>query len=249
MELSKGRLAVYSSLGQVKMRRRHRLFSVEGEKAVTDTLESFSPEAIICADEYHPSREMLHCDQIYQVSNPVMKRLSNLATPSPVMGVFHLPEETECDYMELSQPDGLYVALDGVQDPGNMGTIIRTCHWFGIFDIFASRDTVDIFNPKTIQATMGSLGKVRVHYVDLKSLFESNQQLPVYGMLLDGKNMFETSLERRGFILLGNEGKGVSPNLRNCITHPLLIPPAGPDHSESLNVAVAGAITIAWFVR
>lgn len=245
MELSKSKFNVYSSLGSAKMRRKHGLFTVEGEKSVSDTLGLFDAEAVICLKEKAESFARCACN-LYVVTEPEMRKLSNLSTPSSAMAIYRLPESGHDDDIRVPA-DRLYMVLDGVQDPGNLGTIIRTCHWFGIYRIFASHDTVDVFNPKTIQSTMGSVAKVRVDYVDLASLFEANRNLPVYGTLLEGKDIFKAELSACGFILMGNEGKGISPALRTFITDPLLIPPAGPDHSESLNVAIAAAVTIAQF--
>ena len=135
-----------------------------------------------------------------------------------------------------------------IQDPGNLGTIMRTAHWFGIDRIYASRDTVDIFNPKTVQSTMGSLGRVEIVYCDLGELMDKNPDMPVYGTLLDGKNIYKATLGEHGFIIMGNEGKGISESLRKRITSPLLIPPYDySNHSESLNVAIATAVTLSQF--
>lgn len=256
--LSKTKLSIYASLGSAKMRRKHGLFIVEGEKCVNDTLRSFTPEAIIVrkggatsvVDSFlmRGQNDMRGENMaIYEADGDRMHKLSNLSTPSDVVGVFRLPAvPDECN---LKVDDGLYVVLDGVQDPGNLGTIVRTCHWFGIFRIFASDDTVDIFNPKALQATMGSVGRVEVTYCDLNALLDSNPGMPVYGTLLDGENIFNAGLGKKGFIIMGNEGKGISKGMRERISKPLLIPPASDDHSESLNVSIATAIVLAQFVR
>lgn len=247
MELSKGKFSIYSSLDSAKMRRKHGLFSVEGEKSVHDILGYFEIDAVICISDTVASEFTDYGANVYEVRKPIMQKLSNLSNCPNVMAICHIPVRNVENENSLRLPDDLYMVLDGIQDPGNLGTIVRTCHWFGIKRIFASRDTVDIFNPKTVQSTMGSLAKVRVDYVNLAELFDTNPGLPVYGTLLDGENIFKTSLGPAGFILMGNEGKGISPELREKITRPLLIPPANEDHSESLNVAVAAAITIAQF--
>lgn len=244
MRISKTKLGIYSSLGSVKMRRKHSLFTVEGEKSVSDTLGGFELEALILVEGYEtPLSESV--ENVVEVTEEEMKKLSNLSTPSKVMAVFLMPMQPESAPRELEP--GLYMVLDSVRDPGNLGTIVRTCHWFGIKRIFASFDTVDIFNPKTVQATMGSLAHVSVEYCNPAELFSFNPGLPVYGMLLDGENIFKAPLEKRGFIVMGNEGNGISPELRSLVTSPLLIPPGGEDHSESLNVAIAAAITLAQF--
>lgn len=150
----------------------------------------------------------------------------------------------------------LILALDGVQDPGNLGTIIRTCDWFGIHDILCSRDTADCFNPKVVQATMGALARVRLHYVDLPQMLAQlhQQGIPLYGTLLEGRNMYDANAiadRHKGVIIMGNEGNGISPQVRQLITHPLFIPsyPADMPTSESLNVGIATAIVLSEFRR
>lgn len=246
-ELSKTKASIYASLGNVKMRRKHGLFSVEGEKSVIDTLDDFDVEAVICLDD-HPLESAVFKGKenlILTVRPETMRKLSNLSTPPTMIAIYKIPQSSETPVSVIKKD--LYLMLDGVQDPGNLGTIIRTCHWFGIKKIFASHDTVDVYNPKTIQSTMGSLAKVEIEYCDLADVIESNRELPVYGMMLEGKNIYKADLKRYGFIIMGNEGKGISAEIRNKLTHPLLIPPGSEDHSESLNVAIATAITLSRF--
>ena len=181
--------------------------------------------------------------------------MSSLRTPQGVIGVFRKREIGD------STSFGLVVALDGVQDPGNLGTIIRTCDWFGVRRLVCSHDTADCYNPKVVQATMGALARVQVEYADLVSWLEEikalNSQpstLPVYGTLLNGRNLYEDGAiadRQQGVIIMGNEGNGISEAVRRYITHPLLIPPypADAETSESLNVAIATAITLAEFRR
>ncbi|MBO4250412.1 MAG: RNA methyltransferase, partial [Paludibacteraceae bacterium] len=158
------------------------------------------------------------------------------------------------------QMSNLTLALDGIQDPGNLGTIIRTCDWFGVHDIFCSQDTADCYNPKVVQATMGALARVRIHYVNLpewmKEFKIQNSKYKIYGTLLDGKDMYETvenqkSKDKSGIIVMGNEGNGISEAVRPLITHPILIPsyPKNAETSESLNVSIATAIVLAEFRR
>lgn len=247
MELSKARQSIYSQLSKRKMRDRHNLFVVEGRKSVEDTIGVFKAEAVITIDcDLVP--ESWGCSGILQeVSRPVMEKISSLSTAPDVIAVYRIPEGF---YDNVPDPcEGkLYLLLDGIQDPGNLGTIMRTAHWFGIDRIYASRDTVDIFNPKTIQSTMGSLGRVEIIYCDLAELVEKNPDMPVYGTLLDGENIYKATLGEHGFIIMGNEGKGISESLRKRITSPLLIPPYDySNHSESLNVAIATAVTLSQF--
>lgn len=246
MELSKNKLNIYSSLGNSKMRKKYALFTVEGEKSVKDTLNSFDIEAIIYLEGKLPDF-IDNTLPSYEVSDSVMRKISNLNTYSNIIAVFKYPHVEKRIPSQLNT--GLFIVLDGVQDPGNLGTIIRTCHWFGIDTVFASKDTVDIFNPKTVQSTMGSISKVDIIYCNLSDLFKNNPEMPVYGLLLDGKNIFTRKLHDKGFILMGNEGKGISNDLRKYITDPLFIPPGKEDHSESLNVSVATGITLAMFKR
>lgn len=243
MELSKAKLSVYSSLSSAKMRRRHGLFIAEGEKAVADTLGSFEAVSVVklrgAALGFDPGKA-----DVFETGEPEMKKISNLVTPSDVAGIFRLPEEE----ISLSADTGsLYLMLDGVRDPGNLGTILRTCHWFGVRTIFASCDSADVFNPKVVQATMGSLGHVKVIYCDLEEVIAANPGMPVYGTLLEGENIYQAPLSQGGFIVMGNEGKGISDQVKALLTRPLNIPPASSDHGESLNVAIATAVALSQF--
>lgn len=253
MELSKNKLSQYAGLGQAKMRRKHGLFAVEGKKSVVDSLPFFKLEALVLVSDNEVDSTPEFADDAvrqksFYVSESDMKKLSSLSTPPEVIAIFHLPEDNARD-LDVDA-DKLYLMLDGVRDPGNMGTIVRTAHWFGITKIFASKDCVDIYNPKTIQSTMGSLGRVEVVYCDLGEMIEQNPDMPVYGTLLDGDNIYKTNLSESGFIIMGNEGQGISESIRGKITHKLLIPPYNPDnHSESLNVAIATGVILALFRR
>lgn len=246
MELSKVKFNQYAALGKSKMRRKYGLFAVEGEKSVADTMLGFELVALIRL-RGHVLR--FDCDQkkIFDVSADEMRRLSSLTSYSPVMAIFRLPEISADTPLRVDR--GIYMVLDGIQDPGNLGTIIRTCHWFGIFRIFASFDTVDVFNPKVIQSSMGSIAKVEVTYCNLPQLFEANPEMQVYGTLLEGDDIFSTEISPEGFIVMGNEGNGISPGIKQYITTPLFIPPARKDnHSESLNVAIASAVVVSQIV-
>ena len=245
--ISKGKLALYSSLSSPKMRERHGLFTAEGVKCVSDTLAHFDVEAILVSPEGIREVASLGCGDVpvYEVSRDEMKKISSLSTPSVIMAVYRIPADPEFEVRN----DRLYLCLDGVRDPGNMGTIIRTAHWFGVDTIFASKDSVDIYNPKTVQSTMGSIAGVKVVYTDLETLFGKYPNLPTFGLMLEGEDIYKARLGKSGFIIMGNEGKGISEKLRTKISNPLLIPPAGENHGESLNVAVATAVTLALFAR
>ena len=246
MELSKRKEAIYSSLSRGKMRERHGLFMVEGMKGVSDTVGRFEAEALIrLKDSDISSLEIPAGTVVYEADESAMKKISGLSTPSAIIGIYRIPEERNDPSVDKGS---LYLMLDGIQDPGNLGTIIRAAHWFGIRKIFASRDTVDVYNPKTIQSTMGSLGRVDVCYCRLEEVIDASPEMPVYGTLLEGENIYKATLGQSGFIIMGNEGKGVSSALRKKLTQTLLIPPYDrDDHSESLNVAMATGIILSQF--
>lgn len=249
MELSKTKSAIYSSLSSKKMRQKHGLFLAEGEKCALDTLGAFDLETLIATDQWIARNNRIAAQypgKISTASPSAINKITTLVSPPDVIAVFRLPDD---DSTINIADDKLYLMLDGIQDPGNLGTVIRTADWFGIDTIIASKDTVDLYNPKVVQSTMGSLKRVRVLYANLESVISSNPEMPVYGMLLEGKNIYETKLDSsHGFIVMGNEGNGISDEVRKKITQPLLIPPYNPDsHPESLNVAIATAITLSLF--
>lgn len=245
MELSKTRLGIYSQLSRRKMREKHGLFIVEGRKAVLDTAGRFEAEALIVAAGEEPPAGVCGTDRIFEVSSGVIGKISSLSTPPAVIAIYRIPDKRD---LSMPAPSDLCILLDGIQDPGNLGTIVRTAHWFGVRRIYASHDTADLYNPKVVQATMGSLGKVAVEYCDLSALIDACPEMPVYGTLLDGCNIYEAALGECGFIVMGNEGKGISPAMRERIDRGLLIPPYDAcEHSESLNVAVATAVVLSQF--
>lgn len=248
MELSKSKQSIYSQLSKRKMRERYRLFIVEGYKSVGDIIGLFEIEAVIAVTGIIIPDNWNCAGKIFEVSPSTIKKISSLSTPPDVIAIFHIPENNKEDNIPAPDLNKLYLLLDGIQDPGNMGTILRTAHWFGIDRIYASKDTVDIYNPKTIQSTMGSLGKVEVIYCDLASLISSYPDIPVYGTLLAGENIYKATLKEHGFIIMGNEGNGISEELRALVSFPLLIPPySGDNHPESLNVGIATAVTLSQF--
>ncbi len=203
-------------------------------------------------------RNVHHKDEIGEES---MKRISSLASPSPVLAVVEKPADVYVDDPSLLSGlwsgGGLFLALDTIRDPGNLGTILRIADWFGIDAVFAARDTVDVFNPKVVQATMGAIFRVRLHYVDLPAL--SRLMLDdggcIYGTFLDGENMYSKALStgdgKPSMIVIGNESEGISESMAGLVSDRLYIPPypAGDSGSESLNAAVATAVTVAEFRR
>lgn len=233
--LSKAQIKWVRSLQQKKIRDIEGVFVAEGAKCVEELRSGFELQLLVTEEN---------------ASQKEIEQMSSMRTPQGTIGVFRkrhlLPPEM----------GKLIVALDSVQDPGNLGTIIRTCDWFGIRDILCSYDTADCYNPKVVQATMGALARVQLHYIDLPKVLEEihQQGLPLYGTLLDGKNIYaQDSIpdKQRGVIIMGNEGNGISDTIRSLITHPLFIPsyPPGEATSESLNVGVATAIVLAEFRR
>ena len=236
--ISKNQMKLIRSLEMKKNRKSEQLFVAEGPKVVGDLLQAgFRPHSIFSTTSWPDSQ---------QITEDELRRIGFLQHPQEVLAVFHMPETPG----GLPLPSSLALALDGVQDPGNVGTIIRIADWFGIDTVYCSADTADVYNPKVVQATMGSIAHVHIIYCDLLELFRQ-VSCPVYGTLLDGKNIYEQELSANGIIVMGNEGNGISPAVRECITHRLLIPNyhAGVHTAESLNVAIATAITCAEFKR
>jgi TrmH family RNA methyltransferase len=245
--ISNNEIKKVKSLQLKKVRDEEGLFIVEGEKMVEEARSS-----------------AFKVEEVYErkdIGEDAMKRISALASPSPVLAVVHKPEDAYVDDAstldELLAEGGLYLALDTIRDPGNLGTIIRIADWFGIKAIFAAKDTVDVFNPKVVQATMGAVFRVRFHYVDLSQLCERVHAFDgrIYGTFLDGENMYGTDLdsgeERPSVIVIGNESEGISNEIGKAVTDRLYIPPYPVDSpgSESLNAAIATAITVAEFRR
>ena len=285
MRISKNQIKFIRSLSQKKVRDSEQLFLAEGEKCVRELLQSFEPFLIASSSplsgihtleatemEIQQMSQLRHPQGVVAVFKmPTMVDL-NAAFKMPELAdlnaAFKMPELADLNAsfkmlisQEATKASGLILALDGVQDPGNLGTIIRTADWFGIEEIICSQDTVDCWNPKVVQATMGALARVHVHYIHLYSfilnVLQSNQDgnnYPIYGTLLDGKNMYSPDAipsKQRGIIIMGNEGNGISSAIRSLITHPLYIPsfPAERPTSESLNVGIATAIILAEFRR
>lgn len=235
--ISKNQQKLIRGLELKKFRRREQLFVAEGPKVVGDLLKAgYTPQALFSTTE-QPGAQLVTEDEL--------RRISFLQHPQQVLALFPLPGPE----LEQPQPGSLYLALDGVQDPGNLGTIIRLADWFGIGTIYCSEDTADAWAPKVVQATMGSIARVKVIYTNLGELLD-NTTLPIYGTLLDGNDIYQEKLTAEGIIVMGNEGNGISADIRQKVNRRLLIPSFHRgDTAESLNVAIATAITCSEFRR
>ena len=263
MALSKNQIKYIRQLEQKKFRRREGLFVAEGTKVVGDLLAHYQPRAVFATSEWLRSNSSLftnysslftthsslftnHYSLFTEVTPAELSRISFQQHPQQVLALFPIPSQ---DAPSVNQT--LSLALDGIQDPGNLGTIIRIADWFGITDIFCSDDTVDAWNPKVVQATMGSIARVHIYYCNLSELIDSlPTDFPVYGTLLDGADIYTQPLTPHGLIVMGNEGNGISPEIRAKVNRRLLIPSYRQDDTaESLNVAIATAITCAEFRR
>ena len=250
--ISKNQIKYIRQLEMKKYRKREGLFVAEGPKVVGDLLRRYQPVAIYATEEWIETADTLDAPRSTvhptSVSPDELRRISFLQHPQQVLALFPLPSETESAAVAN---DRLALALDGIQDPGNLGTIIRIADWFGIDTIYCSEDTVDAYNPKTVQATMGSIARVHIIYCNLLKLFETlPADYPVYGTLLDGEDLYQQPLTSEGIIVMGNEGNGISEAVRQRVNRRLLIPCYRQgDSAESLNVAIATAITCSEFRR
>ena len=237
--LSKSNISLLQSLQHKKFRREHGLFLVEGYKSVTEFINSaYQIEAVYHTAAIAPKMLKLSQKMNFQeISSAILEKISALKTPADIIAVVKIPQWPVLNYTTLNKK--FSIVLDGIQDPGNMGTIIRTADWFGIENIICSEDCVEVYNPKVVQATMGSLSRINVHYVDLASVL-SETKLPVYGALLDGENIYSTNFGNEGLVVMGNEGNGLTEKVKQLVTKAITIPGAG--NAESLNVAIATAI-------
>ncbi len=253
--ISKSQIKLVRSLEQKKHRLSEGLFVAEGPKVVGDLLAChFRLHLAFATEDYtvtaFTGQEVAEtvADRLVTVSSEELCRLSFLQHPQQVLAVFELPDTDECPESEgRCGKASLSLALDGVQDPGNLGTIIRVADWYGIDTIYCSRDTADAWSPKVVQATMGSIARVHICYCDLVPLLR-NASVPVYGTVLDGDNIYDQQLTQEGVIVMGNEGNGISAPIRSLLSRRLLIPQMRPG-AESLNVAIATAIVCSEFRR
>lgn len=248
--LSKATLKLIKSLELRKFRKESGLFVAEGGKTVTDLLQQGIEAYKIFATRDWMDSHSCECSvEITEITDEEMRRASFLRTPQGILALFKQPGysmDPTCPTRELC------LALDNVQDPGNLGTIIRIADWFGIENIYCSNGSADVYNPKVIQATMGAVGRVKIHYTNLPQLIESiKDKTNIYGTFLDGEDLYGKELKNKGLIIMGNEGNGISDECGRLVSDRLLIPnyPAGRATSESLNVSVATAIICSEFRR
>lgn len=248
MALSKNRIKYIHSLELKKNRKADKVFLAEGPKLVGDLLGHFPCQFLLATSEWLSKNRHLPVEEVTEVSEEELARASLQKTPQQVLAVFRQPDD-KWDASAIRR--SLCLALDDVQDPGNLGTIIRLADWFGIEHIFCSPNTVDVYSPKVIQATMGGIARVKLHYTPLPELIGSLKDTPVYGTFLDGEDMYTQPLSACGLIVMGNEGNGIGEEVEKLINRRLYIPnyPAERATSESLNVAIATAVVCAEFRR
>lgn len=235
--VTKNQIKRILSLQQKKYRKQYGLFFAEGQKIIGELLNSdFVLEELFVTENIFkeiPNRNI--------ISQSELKKISALTTANNSLAVFRIPKERNI------KDDGLIVALDSVRDPGNFGTIIRLCDWFGVQHIVCSEDTVDLYNPKVVQATMGSIARVNVLYANLKE-FLSTTKLPTFGTFMDGENIYKIDLPQKGIVVLGNEANGISEDIKKLVTKKIAVPRFG-NPTESLNVATTAAIVLSEFKR
>lgn len=239
--VSKSQIKLITSLEQKKNRERHGLFIAEGIKGITELLNSqFELEALYTTDSKLTAAE----SKTILITEAELKKISRLKTPQVALALFKIPER------KLPELQDLTLALDGVRDPGNLGTIIRLCDWFGINNLLCSKDTVDCYNTKVVQATMGSISRVNIYYEDLEGILNRHQDTPVIGTYMDGDDIYRSNVPPMGILIMGNEANGISPKIEKFISHKVGIPQFGEgSKTESLNVATATAILLSEFRR
>lgn len=241
MALSKGKIKLIASLDKKKYRKQHGLFIAEGVKVVNELLKSdLKISSMFCTTDFEHS---VADNCVEEISEKELKKISTLKSPNKVLAIFEIPKAV------LLAENGIILALDSINDPGNLGTIIRLCDWFGIRQIMCSMDTVDCFNQKVIQATMGSITRVSLNYVDLVS-YLSDVTIPVFAADMHGDNVYNSKLPSAAVLVMGNEANGISSQVAGAISNFLTIPRFGESQqTESLNVATATAILLSEFKR
>ena len=252
MSFSKNKLKLYASLKQKKYRDKENLFVVEGKKMVFEALTTMPEnlQHILHTKSSAPDLPKRYLSLSDQISVDDLKKISSLRTPQPIIAVL---TKKNPDALTPETINDLVVVLDSISDPGNLGTIIRLCDWFGINNLICSEQTVDQYNPKVIQATMGSIFRVQIEYKDIKDFISQStlMGIPAYGTTLDGKNIYTQNTKSPCLIIMGNESTGISPEISNLLTDKLLIPDFAKQSNtgESLNVSTATAIALSEFRR
>ena len=242
--LNKGTVKLIQSLKQQKYRKEHQLFVVEGRKMVEELLQSNMKTLCLFATERFLHDYEIHDERLEIATEVQMEQMSDFTTPPGILAVVEIPEQKDI------KTEGMMLALDGIANPGNMGTIIRTAEWFGVKQIVCSDDCVELWNPKVIQATMGSVFRMQIAYTDLEHFLEITKTdgKAIYGALLQGENIFKKNKWDDGIIVIGSESHGIRSNILPLITHPITIPRAEGSVTESLNASMAAGIILASFV-
>ncbi len=248
MEISKSEIKLVNSLKTSHGRKKHGVFLVEGPKMLEELLQSnFEVKLLIATNEWYDNNTKLVDESFARViKSKDLDRVSQLSTANQVLAVVYTPRNSQSPLPS----DELILVLDTIQDPGNLGTIVRTADWFGINTILCSKETTDAYSPKVVQSSMGSVFRKNIKYIDLKEVLAENiHQLPIYGSLLNGKNIYNQDLEKKGFIVIGNESKGISKEIQKLISQPVYIPQAENSKTESLNASIATGILLSIFSK
>lgn len=239
--VSKSQIKLITGLAQKKNRTKYGLFIVEGIKGISEILNSqYELESLYTTQQIFNAPPA----KTHEISESELKKISGLTTPQTALAIFRIPKESRVPF------SGLILALDGIRDPGNLGTIIRLCDWFGIEHLICSQDTVDCYNPKVVQATMGSITRVNIAYRSLERVIKEAVEIPVLGTFLEGDNVYASNLPSTGILIMGNEANGISLDVEKLVNQKLHIPQFGySSKTESLNVATATAILLSEFRR
>lgn len=239
--VSKSQIKLITSLTQKKNRSKLGLFLVEGKKGIKEILASpFELDSLYTTQPVFDSPE----HKTFEITEAELKKISCLNTPQTALAVFKIPAEKKVSLNKLT------LALDGVRDPGNLGTIIRLCDWFGINNLICSQDTVDCYNPKVVQASMGSITRVNILYLKLNDFFSELKNIPVMGAFVEGENIYRSKFPDNGIVILGNEANGISAEIEELVSKKISIPQFGTSaETESLNVATAAAIFLSEYSR
>ncbi len=249
--LTKNEIKILRSLQQKKYRQQHKLFIAEGVKVVNDLISAQYPVEKIFATEQWLNENDHQTDlPTAIISEKELLDISALKAPNQVLATCRMKPNTPAEPISTILEHDIVLFLDAIRDPGNLGTILRTADWFDIKNVFCSTDTVELYNPKVIQATMGAIANVNVFYTNTSNFFgQINDTLPVYGLYLQGENIYNVKTKNKGIIIIGSESHGISNNLKRYISHKITIPPTAHQntHTESLNASVAAAIAMYQF--